>query len=82
MTEPKKMKTTEDHNNYDQKQRRSYICSTVFTGVVIGFLGASVLYSKHFPSWVPLVFSDYPILFFGMFMVICGSLGYIWAIVD
>ncbi len=56
--------------------------STVFTGAIIGFLAAAVLYSKNFPSWVPLIFSSYPIVFFGMFIAVCGLLGYVYALAE
>ena len=50
--------------------------------MVIGFLGAAVLYQKHFPSWVPSIFDGNPILFFSAFVITCGVLGYIWSIVE
>jgi len=55
---------------------------TTFTGMVIGFLGAAVLYQKSLPDWVPFFLTDNPIAFFSLFIVICGILGYIWALTD
>ena len=55
---------------------------TIFTGMVIGFLGAAVLYQKKFPDWVPNIFEGNPILFFSFFVIICGILGHIWSITD
>lgn len=52
---------------------------SVGTGAVIGFLAASVLYSKNLPAWVPGFFAKTPFHFFGLFVLICAVLGYIWA---
>jgi len=55
---------------------------SIFTGMVAGFLGAAVLYQKHFPDWVPSIFHGQPAIFFGVFIVVCGVLGYIWSMPD
>lgn len=54
----------------------------VFTGGVIGFLAASVLYSKQMFEWVPNILANNPSVFFSCFVIVCGALGYVWSIVD
>ena len=56
--------------------------SPIITGCIAGLFAASVLYSKSFPAWVPIILSQYPVIFFGSFIVLCGVLGYIWALAD
>jgi hypothetical protein len=55
---------------------------TILTGGLIGFLGAAVLYRKHFPTWVPSIFVGSPLAFFSLFIIVCGILGYIWSITE
>lgn len=52
----------------------------ILGGGGIGFLSASVLYSKNLPGWVP--FGTNPGYFFGLFILICSGLGYVWAVTD
>jgi len=56
--------------------------TSTFTGSMIGFLAAAVLYSKHLPAWVPHVLVASPVLFFGLFVLICGGVGYIWSVTE
>ena len=69
-------------NEKNRDKKLSVSINTILTSGLIGFLGAAVLYRKNFPTWMPIVFNEYPWVFFAMFIVICGILGYIWSIVD
>ncbi|MCD4653852.1 hypothetical protein K8T06_07935 [bacterium] len=53
----------------------NFILSRMFTG----FLVAAVLYRKFMPSWVPVQFTEYPVLFFVMFTFLGAVIGYIWS---
>ncbi len=64
------------------KTKKRFNWGTTFTGMVIGFLSAAVLYQKKFPDWVPGIFSGRPTLFFLTFIVVCGIVGYLWAKAD
>ncbi|MBN1355321.1 hypothetical protein JXA40_03515 [bacterium] len=66
----------------DRKRHGPLNFGSIFIGMLTGFLGAAVLYQKHFPDWVPQMFHGNPILFFSLFTLVCGVLGYIWAITD
>jgi hypothetical protein len=65
-----------------QQKRFRIHFGSVFTGMVVGFLGAAVLYQKQFPGWVPQIFHGNPLLFFSVFVVICGVLGHLWTVTD
>lgn len=52
----------------------------ILAGGTIGFLSASVIYSKNLPGWVP--FATRPGYFFGVFIIICAALGYVWAVTE
>lgn len=65
-----------------KKEAYSFNVGTILTGSLVGFLGAAVLYRKNFPKWVPLIFSDNPVLFFTVFILICGFMGYVYSLPD
>ncbi|MBN1549929.1 hypothetical protein JW979_00610 [bacterium] len=67
-------------NKQDDQSKKSFSVSSIFTGMVVGFLAAAVLYQKHFPDWVPGFLHDNPFLFFSIFILICGFLGYVWVL--
>jgi len=58
------------------------IGKTTLIGILIGFLAASILYSQYLPAWVPSALTNSPLLFFGLFILICGLLGFNWGITE
>lgn len=56
--------------------------SPILGGLAAGLFAAAVLFQRDFPTWVPVIFSEYPILFFMLFIVPFGCIGYIWALAD
>lgn len=56
------------------------IIRSVLAGIVIGFLAAAVLY-KAASEWTPDFLESSPVVFFGFFMIVCGLLGFIHAVV-
>ena len=58
--------------------KRRFPLNTVMTFMFIGFLAASVLYQKYMPSWVPLLFTEYPVFFFLLFVITGGVVGFFW----
>ncbi len=50
-------------------------------GLLTGFLAASVVYSA-LPAFVPSAISESPLVFFGLLMAICATLGYFWMLCD
>lgn len=54
------------------------VITRAIIGGVIGFLAASVLYSQYLPRWVPEMFSENPVLFYGVFILVCTLLGLNW----
>ncbi|GEM_PF-4512825 len=56
------------------------VVGSVFGGMIIGFLAAAVLY-KAAPDWTPDFLESSPIVFFGFFIIVCGILGWIHAVV-
>ncbi len=74
----------EDHTPQDTPDPRTkaQVLNSVFTGMVCGLFGATVLYDKTQPDWVPKFLVSHPVVFFGLFIIVCGSLGYIWTLPD
>jgi hypothetical protein len=76
------MEQAADNNSKIRRNGVSKKITSTFTGSMIGFLAAAVLYSKHLPVWVPHLLVVSPLLFFGVFIVICGGVGYIWSVTE
>ncbi|HPQ41428.1 MAG TPA: hypothetical protein PLV45_13725 [bacterium] len=51
-------------------------------GAFIGFLAASVLYSRYLPQWVPGILATHPVLFYAVFICVCFLLGLNWGYTD
>ena len=66
------------HKSTSEDGRRRFPLNTVMTFMFVGFLMASVLYQKYMPSWVPLVFTEYPVVFFLLFVITGGVVGFFW----
>ena len=60
--------------------RLKSVVGSVLGGMIIGFLAAAVLY-KAAPDWTPDFLESSPIVFFGFFVIVCGILGWIHAVV-
>ncbi|MBN1297120.1 hypothetical protein JXA80_10095 [bacterium] len=60
-------------------RRRSFSWNRVFTGLFSGFLVAAVLYQKYMPTWVPVFFTEYPAVFFVLFTLTGGIIGWLWS---
>ena len=70
-------KQQNDEISKTSRCQKTVSCSLI--GLLIGFLTSAIVFS-NLPGWVPAFLSQNPIIFFCVFMAICATLGYLWAI--
>lgn len=71
----------DDRSRKDQQTQKIPI-NTIITFMFIGFLLSVVLFSKNMPSWTPLFIMEFPVVFYALFTVVGGVVGYFWAITE